>query len=373
MSPASGAANDQRQLVAEPDGGFGGGTTAFFSKLDATTDAVQRQGFVPTDPLTFIKPLLDPGRLLAYLHRLLVSDVRKTGINQRGELASIESSLLQFFSKKPLRQMLRDPALWRRGISTEQIDLSMQKVEDTFSDFIDQSQHPRTGYWGPWYLMDGKLIKMHDLSYTFHIVAFRKGQVEHWENIVETTLETRKLDYPYGCKPSDNPSRYCNHHNTDVAKLFEQGFAHVGAATQTRIAHQIRTLTDWCLNESLTPAFDGFREVDDIDVVDRYAFGVQFLKIVGFWNVEGDPRPFWWDRSLPRPANWPPCRVVARNLLAAVERLKTDSSFVDDIKATLAPLRREPAVNPPPGDLRTIRRNGRSYSVGAPPQPAPPP
>ncbi len=328
-------ADDQRHLVCGSDGGYGAGTTEFYSKLDSTTDAVQRADVASIAPLVFLKPILEPGRMLAYLHRLLVSDIRGTGKNHRAELGSVESSLLQFFCKPAMRALLLDPILWP-GLGADEVALKVQRLDESFSDFIDQSQHPRTGYWGPWYLMDGRLIKMHDLSFTFHVVNFRKGCVDRWPEIIRTTLEIRDLglSYPYGWKPSDSDSRYSNHHNTDVAKIFQKGFDKVGIDIQVRISAAMLDMTDWCLTQSLTSDLDDFKPVDDIDTIDRYAFGVAFLAIVGYW----DDASFWWSPSQPRLSTWPNRRVAAKGLLEAVRRLGSDSSFVDDIEATLAPL-----------------------------------
>lgn len=324
---------DQRSLVAGPDGGFGAGTTTLFAKLEATADALQRADAAPPAAPLFLKPLLRPERLLAYLHDLLVSDIARVGLNQRLELGSVESSILQFLRKPVLRATLLHPVLWD-GVSPEDAEDGLQRLDDTFSDFIDQSQHPRTGYWGPWYRVDDGLIKLHDLSYTFHIVQYRKGAVDRWPAIIETTLAIRGRDYPYGWRPSNHRSPFSNHHNMDVIRLFESGFDKVDLASQGKIATAVFEMLDWCLFHSLTPSFDDFVEVDDIDTVDRYAFGIAFLRLAGYW----DGGRFWWDLGRERPSHWPDRRQVAPRLLAAVERLNSDSSYVDDIRATLRPL-----------------------------------
>ena len=54
-----------------------------------------------------------------------------------------------------------------------------------------QTQHPRTGYWGPWYRIGGKLLIVQDLSFTFHQINYRQGNVELWPQIIETTLNIK--------------------------------------------------------------------------------------------------------------------------------------------------------------------------------------
>lgn len=326
----------QRKLVAAPDGSFGIGATEWFIRWNATTEAVQRKAYRKT-PLVFLKPILSAGRLLAYLHKLQVSHIAETGTNFRAELASVESSMLQFLMKSKLRALLADPTLWDR-CSAEQIEIFLTRMTESYIDFLDQSQHPRTGYWGPWYIIADELIKMHDLSYTFHIIHFRKGQIDKWDKVIDTTLEIGRLGltYPYGWQPAEGGAKYSNHHNTDVATILRAGHQFARAKQRREIEKAIHAMLDWCLTESLDKdkyghLFSDFKHNDEIDVIDRYAFGIKFLDTVGYW----DEASFWWKKPQERDAAWPDFRLVGKNLLTAVRRLNSDSAYVDDIEKLL--------------------------------------
>lgn len=339
LSTGERVAADQVALVAGKGGGFDAGATEFFQVLDNTTDAIQRSGYVP-QPLTFLKDKLSPGRLLAYLHGLQTSDIRGTGINRRAELASVESSMLQFLTKPKLRGLLSDPELWGTR-DLDAIAFKLIRLSETYADFLDQAQHPRTGYWGPWYLIGGELLQLHDLSFTFHIVNFRKGVVRRWPEIIETTLEIGRLGlvYPYGWRPSDSPSPYSNHHNTDVVTLLFKGRAHTSEAQRRQVASAIRAMLDWCLMMSLSPRdelrYGAFAEVDEYSTTEKYSFGIGFLDAVGYWGID---EPFWWDAEQRREPWWPDACDVARDLLAAVKQTNADSSYVEDIEAMLGPV-----------------------------------
>ena len=67
---------------------------------------------------------------------------------------------------------------------------------DAFRRYIDAWQDPDSGYWGPWYLVDGEVRKSTDLSTTYHIVAYRKGEVARWDRIIATTLALEYAEYP---------------------------------------------------------------------------------------------------------------------------------------------------------------------------------
>jgi len=67
-------------------------------------------------------------------------------------------------------------------------------MTQNYSDYLEQTQHPRTGYWGPWYRFDDELIRVqtcHSLSTSSAIAA---ATVARWPLIVDTTLnETWKF------------------------------------------------------------------------------------------------------------------------------------------------------------------------------------
>lgn len=348
---------DQRGLIASEDGGYHQGSEVPFIILDLTTDAVQRDD-APEKSLLFLKDCLDPGRLLAYLYRLQITDIAATGVNCRSELGSVESSFLQFLIKPKLRCLLSDRHLWEVK-NADDISFRLIRLSETYEDFLNQTQHPRTGYWGPWYRIGGELLQLHDLSFTFHVVNYRKGDVSSWHDIIETTLEIGRLGllYPYGWKPSDSPSPYSNHHNADVITLFEYGFdkLEVDEFQKHQIGDVVYNMLNWCLTKSLMRDSDsrycGFEEVDEYNTTQKFGFGVGFLQTAGFFEIG---KPFWWDPSREREPWWPDPCAVAEGLLKAVNRLNVDSSFTDDIRETLRSVLDDPACRPGESALRPV-------------------
>lgn len=340
---------DQRSLIASEDGGYHQGSEVPFIILDLTTDAVQRKD-APEQPLLFLKDYLEPGRLLAYLYRLQITDIATTRVNCRSELGSVESSFSQFLIKPKLRYLLSDRHLWDVQ-NVDDISFRLIRLSETYEDFLNQTQHPRTGYWGPWYRIGSELLQLHDLSFTFHVVRYRKGEVSLWHEIIETTLEIGRLGllYPYGWKPSDSPSPYSNHHNADVITLFELGFhrREIDDFQRHQIGVVVYDMLNWCLTKSLLNGPDGryggFAEVDEYNTTQKFGFGVGFLQAAGFFEID---KPFWWDASRAREPWWPDPCDVAKGLLDAVDRLKVDSSFTDDIRDVLAQVIKHPRCGP---------------------------
>ena len=110
-------------------------------------------------------------------------------------------------------------------------------------------QDPATGYWGPSYWSDGHLYKSADLSYTFHIISYRRGNVDHWPEIVETTMAIENEPYPFGWK---HEGSYVNHNNYDVAKIFRYGWPHMSPEQKRRAASKNQRYAE--LDPELVPA-----------------------------------------------------------------------------------------------------------------------
>src|SRR5262249_45615408 len=141
----------------------------WYRKLEPTVDALQ--GALPSvglKPLRFMQRLADPGRVLDYLYRLQITDIAGTGSNNRDELGAVQSALSQLIFKDQLRELMESQDL---GFSVS------NELQAVYADYLDQTQHPRTGYWGPWYRFDDKLVPVQDLSFTFHIVQYRAGNI----------------------------------------------------------------------------------------------------------------------------------------------------------------------------------------------------
>lgn len=282
------------------DGSWGWQYTEFHHKFDATIVRLHElaaEKRAPRYPLHFLEPVSTIPKMRAYLENLLVSDIAATGRNQRDELGSVLCCLAQLCFKPRLRKFARENV---RGIELDDAYIK------AFTDFLDDIQNPETGYWGPWYSSDGNIHRFDDLSYTFHIVSYRKGDVRQWPNIIRTTLERRDAEYPLGWR---SRGAFNNHNNYDVAKIFRHGWTHMTNSQQAFAASQMDRMLDWCLNHSMRP--DGSFVFDELfynSLESCHYFGVSFLDEVGYFRPR---KRFWTSRKFPEAPDIQH-RVIAR-------------------------------------------------------------
>jgi len=276
---------DASPLTQSPDGSWGMCAQTFYRKLEPTVDALQsravRQGAIK--PLTFLKGFNNPQVLLSNLYSLQITDIAATGHNRRDELGSLIASMSQLIFKDGIRSLLAS-----RDLEFKVTD----RLEEVYRDFLRQTQHPRTGYWGPWYRFGDRLVMVQDLSFTFHIVSYLAGTVDRWEALVDTTLDIKNLRYPMGWRPADG--QFNNHNNYDVVRILAYGWPHMRRDQKDGSREAIAELLGWCLDHSVED--DGFGEADDS--VDGYYYGVRFLDQVGLWDASNR---FWTnqDSALP--------------------------------------------------------------------------
>jgi hypothetical protein len=181
------------------------------------------------------------------------------------------------------------------GLPRNEGNATPQDNSREFAKFIEAWQDPVTGYWGAWYSSGGRLYKTVDLSFTFHIISYRRGKVDHWPEIIETTLAIEDQPYPYGWRHN---GEFTNHNNYDVAKIFRYGWPHMTAAERQSAAAAIDEMLQWTLTSSLqangtfktVPTFFSSKGAD-------FYFGVSFLQTIGFWDVENR---FWTEREFPQ-------------------------------------------------------------------------
>jgi hypothetical protein len=178
-------------------------------------------------------------------------------------------------------------------------------LETVYADSLAQTQHPRTGYWGPWYRFSNRLVMVQDLSFTFHLVNYHAGNIANWPLVVDTTLAIKALCYPMGWKP-DADTRYSNHNNHDLVTIFFFGWPHIASSQKEAVRAEITDMLTWCLTRSVDG--DRFAKAGDSDL-DAYYFGVRFLYRAGFW----DPSKRFWSR---RTSKLPP-RPLPRMISAA--------------------------------------------------------
>ncbi|MEK1853007.1 MAG: hypothetical protein AAAC48_14345, partial [Phyllobacterium sp.] len=173
------------------DGFWGLCYDQWFMRVGETATAVGllvSQGKIPRYRL---RPRLTTGReLINYLQSLLISDIENTGIDNRGELGSVMTSYSTAAYKHYLQDILVDYVALDEKINWD-------AVREAVWFFIHGSQDTETGYWGAWYVIDGKIRKTADLSMTFHVVQYSKGEVDHWPQIIRTTLAIKDDPYPF--------------------------------------------------------------------------------------------------------------------------------------------------------------------------------
>jgi hypothetical protein len=292
-------------LQSPVDGHWGLCHERDFMRLGATVAGLQQAvdaGETPRYRLRVLPGLDSPKVLLDRLQSLLISDIARTGVDSRGELASLLISLSQSVYKEPLAQS------W-----TTSIDLSggamLSGYAEVFRFFLAGSQDPGTGYWGAWYLIGDEIVRTADLSFTYHIIAYTRGRVERWPEILRTTERIERDDYPYGWS---HGGRWNNHNLYDVARMLAYGWPHVPEADRARWRDKIEQMIDWSLEHSVVDerAFRHDPGVSD-SLSAEYYFGVSFLDTVGYWMPS---RQFWAAEAETDPGAVRLCRGLADSM-----------------------------------------------------------
>lgn len=191
-----------------------------------------------------------------------------------------------------------------------------QAYVDAYWHFLDNTQDPVSGYWGPWIKSEGEIIRTADLSQTFHAISYRKGSVDHWPEIIETTLSIKDLPYPFGWKHN---GQYNNHNNYDVVKILRFGWSHMTTTQIDQARAEIRSMLMWAVEKSVT--LDGeFRNDPSFDnsIGETYYYGVSFLDEVGYWDK--DQR--FWDSGT---TNYAGAQDLCRKILRHLTKLQTNS------------------------------------------------
>jgi hypothetical protein len=326
------------------DGSWGLCYDQWFKKLDPTIDALNRYAtleFMPTYPMRFLNRIASADALIAQLAELRLSDIAAEGIDNRQPLGGLMSFAAEIAFKPGVRELVnRDPAPLHidEGYLAE------------FTRFLDDWQDPETGYWGPWYLIDGKLLKATDLSFTYHIVAYRDGDVRHWDKILTTTLALKEHEYPFGWRFR---GRNTNHNAYDVVRILKLGWDHFDEAQRVLAAREIEALLHWTLDETLSedgrflpdPEFDG-------KVSATYYYGVSMLTKAGYCKASGPP--FWSVSPFPE-ARERCCKIAERvveldrgdrTAMAARQRLEGAlpdcPAFSDALAALSGPAKADP-------------------------------
>ena len=275
-----------RQLPT--DGLWGVCYDAWFMRVGATINGLAelaRRGEKPHYRIRGGGELDTGKKLLQRFQDLLVSDIANNGVDNRGEFGSLLTSIAQVLFKQYIRN----------GIAGS-VDLTssddLDALSEAFKFFLRGAQNPDTGYWGAWYVIDVIVYKTTDLSMTYHIVAYAKGDVDHWPRIIATTEAIETHEYPYGWQKN---GRYNNHNIYDVAKIFKFGWPHMSTVERARIGARIESLLNWSLQNTLDENGSFIYDPSFSDsFADEYYFGVSFLDVIGYWRRD---KRFWTDRG----------------------------------------------------------------------------
>lgn len=270
------------------DGSWGWHYREFHHKFDASIvrlHQLAREQRAPRFPLHFLEPVSTPYKMRDYLEKLRISDIARTGRNRRDEYGGVLTCLAQLCFKPALRQYAET---YLRGIDLD------QAYVDAFCDFLEESQNPETGYWGPWYASNGTIHRYDDLSFTFHIVSYRKGDVRAWPRIIQTTFANARAEYPLGwC----SGGQLNNHNNYDVAKIFRYGWHAMTGAERDRARGELHRMLQWCLTASLDGEGRFIDEGGFYNSIEACQyFGVSFLDEIGYFDAA---KRFWHDRPFP--------------------------------------------------------------------------
>lgn len=267
------------------DGFWGSCYEEHFMRLAATVEGLASLAARGEQPRYKLRSTgrLDTGKkLLSRLQDLLVSDIAHTGVDNRAELGSLIATVAQGTLKTYLRDML-----------VENIDLThpsnrIDALTEAFRFFLSGAQDPTTGYWGAWYIVDDKIIKTVDLSMTYHIVAYTRGGVDYWPQIIDETQAIEAKPYPYGWQHN---GRYNNHNLYNVARIYKFGWPHMSETTRSQVGEKIASMLDWSLKNTLGSDGTFLHDPTFSDsLADEYYFGVSFLDEVGYWRPE---KRFW--------------------------------------------------------------------------------
>jgi hypothetical protein len=284
---------DLRQSLSDPkdqsfareqspsDGSWGACYKQWYWKVVESSEqllSLRNQGKLPKYKITFLDRINSPEKLTAYLESILTSDIPKNLVDRRRELNESGTSLLRLILREVPRNYKYHP-----------------KLKSALLDFVDHRwQNAETGYWGAWYQTSKGVIKTDDLSITFHIASYRRGEIPRLASIAATTLRIKERPYPYGWRHANG--EMSNHHNYDVVRLIRIGWPELEDDQKKIAKAEIRKLLDWSLSETLLSDGSFKYNRSDDSLGDSYYFGVSFLTEVGYFNVKNR---FWTNELFP--------------------------------------------------------------------------
>jgi hypothetical protein len=261
----------------EADGSYDHCSEPWFLKLDSTIEEIEdrsERGEKPKYALKLLDRINTPDKLRGYLDSLLISDVGKTGMDNRFELNIAITAIERFIV----------------GHAGQVYAFAPGMKEALFAYEDEVWQDPRTGFFGGWYrLPDGTIRKTADLSVTFHIVSYRRDSIRRVPEMMRTLIGMKDQEYPFGWLQEGQQS---NHHNYDVVRLFRVGWPQMDGLQRELARAEMRRMMDFCLGETMNP--DGsFKLMDEDTVGSSFLFPISLLNELGYFRPS---LRFWtWD------------------------------------------------------------------------------
>jgi hypothetical protein len=261
-----------------PDSADGICTCVWFLKLDACVDhMLANNSDDGARPPRFLDRLNNPSRLKDYLDALLVSHPEEDGIDRRKELNLATANLVRLI-------------LWRRPP-----DYPWDaRLEAVIRRFVAEWQDPTTGFFGADYMIGGCRYRTADLSLTFHMARYLKGDIGYWPQLIDTLLSIREHRYPNGWLDEIGIT---SHNNYDVAVLLALGWPHMRADQRRRGAAELTRLLDWCLTGAIAPDGEIAARALGESLPESYYFTIAFLDTVGYFDRA---KRFWTELDFPQ-------------------------------------------------------------------------
>lgn len=299
------------------DGSWGACYQQTFMKVEASMLALQAmfdRQVSPKYAINVMPQLRNGNDAIAMLKALLVSDVANEGIDHRSELNALTTYAAQFGFKSYWQPYLEDRV---QGLLRDRDPGGIDKIRAEMRAFLNSWQDPETGYWGAWYRINGRLYRTIDLSITFHLISYLKGDVHYWPQIIDTTLKIEGEPYPYGWRYKGGLN---NHNNYDVVKIFRYGWPHMAPDQRNRVRKVMAGMLDWTLTHSLQSdgSFKGDQDFFS-SVASDYYFGVSFLDEIGYWRADNR---FWTNDD------WRGSRATCLRIRQHLASLQLDDSLI---------------------------------------------
>ena len=273
-------AREESAREQDTDGSWGACSTEWFFKLDASYDQLHDEERFPKPKYEyrFLDRVNSPDKLRSYFDAIWVSDIAHTGIDNRRAFNESLSDLM--------RLILHDrPSTyrWHPQLKETLMDLALHRYRGK-----------DTGFWGTKYVRNGGVEFVDDLSVTYHVVSYLKGEVPDLATMVNTLLAVKDLPYPIGWLRGG--FRYSNHHNMDVVVLLRYGWPYLSDSQKQAVSAEIRKMVRWCVTESLQSDGSFRLEAGEDSIEEQTYFAVAFLARAGYFDKS---RLFWTTEEFP--------------------------------------------------------------------------